>query len=140
MAKKPTEIIKELTSLKCFLCRSNLLRPSEELIESRCHTVLSLPENEMDELADNFFCHLLGTCGHGHACLGKKHAAIRESLNPMRETLRSLRRSVLAGPTLFVLNENHLNLGYITVSKEDSLDVFCANCSNSIGYKGKPSR
>jgi len=98
--------------------------------------VASGAEGEMDELADNFFCHLLGTCGGGHACLGTKNAEVRESLNPMRETATSLRRSVLASPTLFVLNENHLAPGRLTVSQHDCLQVSCANCSHTLGYKG----
>jgi hypothetical protein len=90
----------------------------------------------MDELADNFFCHLLGTCGGGHACLGTKNAEVRESLNPMPETATSLRRSVLASPTLFVLNENHLAPGRLTVTQHECLQVSCANCSHTLGYKG----
>jgi hypothetical protein len=87
-------------------------------------------------LADNFFCHLHNHSSEDHQCGGLKEAELRESLNPLRETLSNLRKSVLGSKTIFVFNENHLRFDFLKVS-EENLTISCRNCSYNLGYKGK---
>ena len=101
---------------------------------------MPLPENEADELADNYFCHLHDHChgdDQGHEEHGNhEHLSdLIKSLNPINANDK-LRKSILEGPTLFILNKTHLNLSLIRFD-EKSMDVSCRNCDYRIGYKGK---
>ena len=104
--------------------------------------MLALPDNELDELADNFFCHLHDHSGehdeHGeNGCSHStsKECNLLESLNPLRD-ISKLRKSILASPTLFVMNENHLRLDVLKLNNEN-LNISCGNCAYNIGYKGR---
>ena len=103
--------------------------------------VLSLPENELNELADNFFCHLHDHChetndSHQHDDDHQSDHAedLTNELNPLRN--RKLRKSVLENQTIFVLNESHLDLSKLNLIETKS-DLICANCNYNLGYKGK---
>jgi hypothetical protein len=101
-----------------------------------------MPDNELDELADNFFCHLHD---HGHYCesshneASKPNAADSTSedltnlLNPLRDTSK-LRKSILANSTVFMLNNNHLDP--MSIQNEDNSVIKCSVCKFNIGYKG----
>lgn len=99
-----------------------------------------MPDNEIDELADNFFCHLLDNCSEhsGHTCEkdSTKENEIRNSLNPLRETLTTLRKSILDNITLFIVNENHLDVEKIHFNSEN-FQISCKKCSYNVGYKKK---
>jgi hypothetical protein len=94
--------------------------------------VLEFPDNELEELADNFFCHL-----HDHTnnkgCSHQEKSLI-DSLNPLREDI--LRKSILENITFYLMNENHLNIDSLNVNNEN-LNITCKNCSSIIGYKSK---
>jgi hypothetical protein len=99
--------------------------------------LLPLPENEADELADNYFCHLHDH-GHGHECNeeNEKHENLVElikSLNPISGN-QKLRKSILEGSTILILNQTHLNSELIKIN-EKNLDILCRNCNYRIGYK-----
>lgn len=134
----------ELSQLMCSMCKTNLLKPLDDLEDvaaNKKYKVLRMPDNEIDELADNFFCHLLDHCSEHseHACdknNSSKESDIRNSLNPLRETLKTLRKSILDSITLFVMNENHLDLGKVKVNTE-TLKITCNKCSYNVGYKKK---
>jgi predicted enzyme involved in methoxymalonyl-ACP biosynthesis len=107
--------------------------------------VLPLPDNELDELADNFFCHL-HTHEHNHDEQNDKQSEnisepdLLNSLNPLAFSLNSSklisRMSVLFNRTLFILNQNHLNSNDISkwYTQENSI-VTCPECSWVIGYR-----
>ena len=103
--------------------------------------MLPLPENELDELADNFFCHL-----HDHCHSGLSHTAhsahedhheedLTNTLNPLRNPTKP-RKSILANKTLLVLNTNHLHLASICMEDENK-KIKCSSCKFNIGYRGK---
>lgn len=124
----------ELTMLMCSMCKTNLLKPVDNL-ENKKYQVLRLPDNEIDELADNFFCHL-HSHSTGHSCDSDstKEAVLRDSLNPLRETSKQMRKSILDNATIFVLNENHLQTEFIKLN-EEHLSFACSNCNYTLGYK-----
>lgn len=97
----------------------------------RGFNLLSMPESELDELADNFFCHL-HDCDHHHDH-DKPETDLTNVLNPLRNA-QKLRKSVLYNSTLFVLNINHVSLESI-VSNENSIN--CSNCKFNLGYRSK---
>lgn len=93
-----------------------------------------MPENEISELADNFFCHLHSHCAEEHTHSSSE--LLIDSLNPLIiKKEQKLRKSILENQTLLIMNENHLNLDKIKVDKE-SLAISCS-CGYNIGYIGK---
>ena len=99
--------------------------------------VLSLPDNELNELADNFFCHLHDHChanGDDDNLDDHQHSNedLTNELNPLRN--RKVRKSVLENQTVLVLNENHLDMAKLIVDEKNQL--ICANCNYCLGYKG----
>jgi hypothetical protein len=104
-----------------------------------------LPENELDELADNFFCDL-HVHEHSHDQLHQhdKHEELSESellnsLNPLSNSVYyklKPRMSILSNKTIFILNQNHLNAkDLLRWCNEESTIVACSECSSIIGYK-----
>jgi hypothetical protein len=92
-----------------------------------------LPDNELDELADNFFCHLHEHCHEENHENSHKEEDLTNVLNPLRNSA-NLRRSVLENKTLLVLNERHLNANSIDVSNDL---IKCSKCKFNIGYTKK---
>ena len=92
---------------------------------------MQLPENEISELADNFFCHL-----HSHGHEEHSHHSdekLIDSLNPLIiKKDQVLRKSILQSETLFILNTNHLNPNQIN---EINSSLSCNNCGYNVGYK-----
>ncbi|RNA23521.1 hypothetical protein BpHYR1_009871 [Brachionus plicatilis] len=113
-----------ITSIKCLTCRSDILK------DPSCFNYLKLPENDLDELADNFFCHL-----HDHNHNKCHEQDLTSALNPMREN-KQPRKSILGNLTLLVLNSTHLNAESV---KQDSLDLNCSKCMSNFGYQRKNS-
>ena len=97
-----------------------------------------MPDNELDELADNFFCHLHNhshenhDCESGHADESNDKDLI-DSLNPLRDK-SNLRKSILMNSTLMIMNQNHLNLDKVSIDLSNKIN--CKNCSSIIGFKG----
>ncbi len=90
-----------------------------------------MPETEIDELADNFFCHLHDHGHHEHHDNDHddtKLADLINSLNP----LNKLRKSILENRTIFILNENHLDLKKLTLNETN---IICSKCNFKLGYK-----
>lgn len=101
--------------------------------------VLSLPDNELNELADNFFCHLHDHCHAANENLDHDHQHsnaqdLTDELNPLRNG--KIRKSVLENQTVLVLNENHLDMSKLALVN-DKNELICSGCNYSIGYKGK---
>lgn len=97
------------------------------------HTVLTMPDNELDELADNFFCHINDNC-HGHSDHKHEEGDQTNALNPLRNP-NTLRKSILLNNSVFILNENHLN--FESIKLENDNKIRCSKCSFNIGYRGK---
>ena len=96
--------------------------------------VLQLPDNELDELADNFFCHLHEHSHEEHHEENPhKEEDLTNVLNPLRNPT-NLRRSVLENKTILVLNERHLNANSIDVSTDL---IKCRKCKFNLGYTKK---
>lgn len=89
-----------------------------------------MPENDLEELAENFFCHL-----HDHSHNHDHHNEhdLSDELNPLRDANR-LRKSVLSSRTILVLNKNHIRPESLKLD-DDGLNLLCSNCSHIIGYK-----
>lgn len=88
-----------------------------------------MPENDLEELAENFFCHMHD---HSHGQGDHGHTDLTDELNPMRN-VNKLRRSVLSSRTFFILNSNHvLDASIFT---DDMSNLLCSRCSHVIGYK-----
>lgn len=103
--------------------------------------MLKLPDNDLDELADNFFCHLHDhdhkTCDEPTlTCIDHKEDEedLTNTLNPLRDTSK-LRKSVLGNLTVYTLNQNHLNPESLKVIDKTMLK--CSQCKFNIGYKSK---
>ena len=147
--------LRQLSRLTCRQCKRDLLKGAP-------FVTLALPDNELDELADNFFCHLHNhdhehehehEHSHDAAPHGSKDAAgedLTNVLNPLRDK-RVLRRAVLRNATVFVTNRNHLESPHLLLEEEHNetekrrhlTRLRCASCSFVIGYKGarrKPKR
>lgn len=90
---------------------------------------MPLPDNEANELADNFFCHL-----HSHGDEHDHSNNLVDSLNTLSLNTKMLRKSILEGLTVYVLNENHLNMDLIKLN--NLMDLKCSKCDYRIGYKG----
>lgn len=118
--KEPSSI----SSIKCSACHAEILK------ENDCFNYLKLPENDLDELADNFFCHL-----HDHNHNKCHEEDLTNILNPMRDN-KHLRKSILENLTLIILNSNHIKLESV---KEDSFDLKCSQCLSNLGYRKKNS-
>jgi hypothetical protein len=116
----------QLKQLKCLSCKKSILKGEKEA----SFRLLNLPENDADELADNFFCHL-----HDHNDHSDNEDLI-SSLNPLRTSGKKLRKSVLNGLTVLILNENHLALNSLQLDEAERL-LKCSSCSHTVGYKGK---
>lgn len=113
-----------LTSIKCLNCQVEILN------DKSCFNYLKLPENDLDELADNFFCHLHD---HNH---NKCHVEdLTNALNPLRDN-KQLRKSILGSLTLLILNSNHLCPDSV---KKENLDLKCSKCLFTLGYQRKNS-
>ncbi len=100
-----------------------------------------MPDNELDELADNFFCHLHDH-NHNDACEeSHSHESTNETaaedltniLNPLRDTSK-LRKSILVNSTLFMLTNNHID--HESIKVEENLAIKCSTCKFNLGYKG----
>jgi hypothetical protein len=96
-----------------------------------------MPENDMDELADNFFCHLHdhdhfeGNTHHDHV----HHEAVDiNALNPLRD-IQKQRKSVLDNLNILVLSDTHLNLEQVEI--DEASELKCKSCSFKIGHKRK---
>lgn len=87
----------------------------------------------MEELAENFFCHMHD---HNHNEPGDEHEShetdLTEELNPLRNS-NKLRKSILNARTFLILNTNHIKIETFRVEK--NLELLCANCSHSLGFK-----
>ena len=94
-----------------------------------------MPENDMEELAENFFCHMHDH-NHNHSedihehSEHSGHADLTDELNPLRNVSK-LRKSILSARTFFILNTNHIG----SVSTETNGDLICTNCSQAVGFK-----
>ncbi len=121
---------KELESLCCFRCKNYFVRASEKKFP-----ILPLPDHEIDELADNFFCHLHDH-DHNQNCEGHENDLTNE-LNPLRDRSQ-MRKSVLSSLTLFVLNKNHLDKSLTDSIVHDPKvnEIKCNKCLFEIGYRG----
>lgn len=113
-----------VTSIKCLSCQEEILN------NKSCFNYLKLPENDLDELADNFFCHL-----HDHNHNKCDEEDLTNALNPLRDN-KHLRKSILGSFTLMILNSNHLCTDSV---KKDNLDIKCSSCLSIIGYQRKNS-
>ena len=100
-----------------------------------------MPDNELDELADNFFCHL-----HDHSHKDHEHEQhchdhesnekeLIDSLNPLRN-IAKLRKSILENDIFMVLNKNHLGMNSI---RDEEGALKCSLCSFNIGFKSMKS-
>lgn len=93
-----------------------------------------MPENDMDELADNFFCHLHDH-DHHEVDAHHEHTSIDiNALNPLRDNEKR-RKSILDSLNVFILNETHLNLEEVDLDEANELK--CKSCSFKIGQKRK---
>jgi hypothetical protein len=97
-----------------------------------------MPDNEIDELADNFFCHLHDhDHNHNHHDFDMnncKETDLTSVLNPLRDTAK-IRKSILSNVTTYLLNEkNHIETKLISID-EENLTIRCSNCQFNIGFK-----
>lgn len=91
-------------------------------------TVLDMPENDLEELAENFFCHM-----HEHSDGHKEDQVdLTNELNPLRDANKQ-RKSILSSKTAYVLNRNHIKPE--SIRNDDRSNLLCSNCSHIIGYK-----
>ena len=101
-----------------------------------------MPDNELDELADNFFCHLHdhnhneeNVCAtHNHRNSNTDEEDLTNILNPLRDT-KKLRKSILVNSNLYLLNDNHIQNS--SLKMEDDNKIKCSDCLFNIGYRGK---
>ena len=98
-----------------------------------------MPDNELDELADNFFCHLHDHSHKAHEQHCHDHESnekeLIDSLNPLRN-IAKLRKSILENDIFMVLNKNHLGMNSI---RDEEGALKCSLCSFNIGFKSMKS-
>lgn len=82
---------------------------------------LVMPEHDLDELEENFWCHK-----HDHNDENHKH---ENNKTPPQSS--SLRKSILHNNTTLILNTNHINPSSI---QTQSLQIQCSNCQTNLGY------
>jgi hypothetical protein len=132
---KEKSTINELTSLSCFKCRAKLIKSL-----SKPFAILPLPDHELDELADNFFCHLHDHNHNVSQCSDQHSDEIKEDmtniLNPLRDKYQ-IRKSILSNMSVFVLNKYHLD-GYDNsfIHEINTNEIKCSQCMFELGYKG----
>lgn len=96
------------------------------------YSMLNLPENDSEELAENFFCHMHDH-SHEHEHEHGHITDLTEVLNPLRhENVR--RKSVLINRTVLILNQSHLDLALVRTTH--NFDVQCSTCNFNVGYQG----
>lgn len=95
-----------------------------------------MPENDLEELAENFFCHLHDHSHekNGHHDHDSTSSDLTNELNPLRD-VNKLRKSILNRPTVLILNCNHVNASSITT--DENLNLSCSKCFHNFGYKGR---
>ncbi len=125
----------ELTSLSCLKCSNKLIKSF-----AKPFTVLPLPDHELDELADNFFCHLhdhnhnVSECDDQHDEEAKED--LTNILNPLRDKYQ-LRKSILSNISVFILNKYHLDESDRSLTHDSNTnEIKCSHCSFELGYKG----
>ena len=87
-----------------------------------------MPDNELEELEDNFWCH-----NHDH-----KHEHDHDhgaSHNETNEDRYKFKKSILFNNTTLLVNENHVNFDNLSISSEDNITVKCSKCFFKIGFK-----
>ncbi|CAF0744205.1 unnamed protein product [Brachionus calyciflorus] len=130
LKERPTRIadlkdLIEINSIKCLVCQNEILNKSQKF------TLLKLPDNDLDELADNFFCHLHSHDHNHNTCDHESGEDLTNILNPLRDS-NKLRKSILGNMTILILNLNHLDTNGV---KEENLDLKCSSCGFNLGYK-----
>jgi hypothetical protein len=106
----------ELYELKCSFCKNNLLRPNERF------RLYEIPNDELSELDDNFWCH-----NHDHHTDGADH----EHYSCQLDINRNHEKAAMHNMTLITLSPRNIDQTKVSFIKDQ---VCCAACSFGLGF------
>ncbi len=84
-----------------------------------------MPDNELEELEDNFWCH-----NHSHDHDSHSH----ESVVHENEDKYKSKKSILYNNTTLLVNKNHVNFNNLIISSDQ---IECCDCNYKIGFKNR---